>query len=289
MSDLRETTRARIQAAALECFREHGYDGTSMVEIARRASVSPATLYTHFTGKGALFNSLQRSDLALAASRTKERQEAILKAALSVFGEKGYAGATMEDVARAAGLSKAALYEYFAGKQDLFAALIENASAFANVDELLNGWLSDAHRTVRPDEAESFLRRAALRYLGLFHDPVKLNLLRVVLAEGSRTPAIAATFVTPTIERGSALLAECLAGLGVSKEDLPQTARLFIGMLFAWAVLHGVLAPPANEASDKSRRMVSHAEIEMAERAARLFLCGLGWPSEKGRGWHESN
>ena len=51
------------------------------------------------------------------------RREAILRAARDVFATKGYAPATVDEIARKAGISKGGIYNYFAGKHDLFAAL----------------------------------------------------------------------------------------------------------------------------------------------------------------------
>jgi AcrR family transcriptional regulator len=47
-------------------------------------------------------------------------RERIVRAALEVFGEKGYHGATIADVVRRSGLSVGAIYTYFAGKEELF-------------------------------------------------------------------------------------------------------------------------------------------------------------------------
>jgi AcrR family transcriptional regulator len=47
-SELAAHTRARILAAALELFAEHGTGGTTMKEVARVADVSPATVTNHF-------------------------------------------------------------------------------------------------------------------------------------------------------------------------------------------------------------------------------------------------
>jgi len=49
----------------------------------------------------------------------------ILEAAQRVFSEKGYHGASMDDVARASGTSKGALYFHFSSKEELFHALVE--------------------------------------------------------------------------------------------------------------------------------------------------------------------
>jgi AcrR family transcriptional regulator len=51
-------TRERIQAVALELFRERGSDKTSLREIAERLDVSKAALYYHFRTKDELIASL---------------------------------------------------------------------------------------------------------------------------------------------------------------------------------------------------------------------------------------
>jgi AcrR family transcriptional regulator len=50
----------------------------------------------------------------------EEAKTRILTAANQVFGEKGYRQATMDDVAKKLGVSKGALYLYFASKEELF-------------------------------------------------------------------------------------------------------------------------------------------------------------------------
>jgi len=49
----------------------------------------------------------------------------ILRAAREVFGQRGYHGATIEQIADEAGLSNGAVYYNFANKEDLFIALLE--------------------------------------------------------------------------------------------------------------------------------------------------------------------
>jgi AcrR family transcriptional regulator len=59
-----------------------------------------------------------RQDYSMADDRTGH----ILDAALTAFCRYGYGKTTMRDVARAAGMSRAALYLYFPSKEDLFRA-----------------------------------------------------------------------------------------------------------------------------------------------------------------------
>ncbi|MBI3744972.1 MAG: TetR/AcrR family transcriptional regulator [Chloroflexi bacterium] len=57
-----------------------------------------------------------------------EVRERIVAAALRVFGDRGFHGATMQDVVRECGLSVGAIYTYFKGKDDLFLATCDLAS-----------------------------------------------------------------------------------------------------------------------------------------------------------------
>jgi len=50
-----DETRARILAAAQECFAEHGYDRASVSMICERARVTKGALYHHFASKQAIF------------------------------------------------------------------------------------------------------------------------------------------------------------------------------------------------------------------------------------------
>ncbi len=63
-----------------------------------------------------------------ATNQAAKRQQ-IMDAARTIFIRLGYDGASMNDVAAEAGVSKATLYVYFANKEALFAALIEEMVA----------------------------------------------------------------------------------------------------------------------------------------------------------------
>ena len=60
------------------------------------------------------------------------RRERLLTAAASVFAERGYEAARIEQIADAAGVSPGLIYRHFAGKRELYGALLHRAD-----DELL--------------------------------------------------------------------------------------------------------------------------------------------------------
>jgi len=85
----------------------------------------------------------------LRAVRTRQH---LLAAAQRVFAERGYDGATVDDIADAAGCSKGAYYFHFASKEDVLVALVDD-------------WT--AQRSERLSEALSGGRRAAAGLAGV--------------------------------------------------------------------------------------------------------------------------
>jgi AcrR family transcriptional regulator len=60
---------------------------------------------------------------------TEATRRALLDSAAAAFEERGYAEASLDEIARGARLTKGALYYHFAGKQDLFRAVFEEVEA----------------------------------------------------------------------------------------------------------------------------------------------------------------
>ena len=74
---------------------------------------------------------LRRSTSAMAlepltpARRRQQTREYLLRAAAQVFAERGFHGASLDEVASVAGFTKGAVYSNFKNKEDLFLALLE--------------------------------------------------------------------------------------------------------------------------------------------------------------------
>jgi AcrR family transcriptional regulator len=73
---------------------------------------------------------------AVAAERltAPERREQILEAAVTVFAERGYEGASTDVIARMAGISQPYLFRLFGTKRDLIVATVERC--FADTEQL---------------------------------------------------------------------------------------------------------------------------------------------------------
>jgi AcrR family transcriptional regulator len=86
----RTDTRARIQRVAVELFTEHGYEGTSLREIAERLDVTKAALYYHFKSKEDIIQSLAEdyqaeTDDLIAWARSQPRNAQTRREVLSRY------------------------------------------------------------------------------------------------------------------------------------------------------------------------------------------------------------
>lgn len=69
-----------------------------------------------------------RATLSLVADEDSSKRRQILDGARRLFLDLGFDGASMGEIARAAGVSKGTLYVYFADKNRLFEAIVEQES-----------------------------------------------------------------------------------------------------------------------------------------------------------------
>jgi len=269
----REQVRTRIQQGALACFSEKGLAGATMAEIASRAGVSPGALYLHFPSKQALFESLDRPDLDQPSARVVERRSQILAAARRVFGQRGYAAATMDEIATAAGMSKAALYGHFQAKEELFLGVLRDSPLTA-IEEPWRCGASD-EEPFRPRDLRDYLLSFARMYLRVHDEPGRLELMRFVLSEGMHDAGVAQVILDTMIERNATALSTELEKYGAGPAvDLVGAAETLLGLLFAWVLRYRILMYVA-ESGGKPPHAPRPDEEAAAQRIVDFFLAGL--------------
>jgi AcrR family transcriptional regulator len=153
----------------------------------------------------------------------------ILTAARHLFASKGYHAASMNEVARGAGLAKAAVYHYFKGKHDLLLALHE-------------GLLSDAEEQLRRAPRFKGLREALLflgrGYLEHFKQPGPAEMMRIALNVNAEDPDFLRLSSSVSMPRMEALLDGFLlpylpdAPRGAPKGRARNFLLPFLGALF---------------------------------------------------------
>jgi AcrR family transcriptional regulator len=86
------------------------------------------------------------------AEQVERNRRLLLEAARAIFGEQGYAGATLDAIAEHAGFSKGVIYSQFDSKADLFLTLLEE-----QIDRRAESQLAHARSTVAERGVEGFL------------------------------------------------------------------------------------------------------------------------------------
>jgi AcrR family transcriptional regulator len=97
------------------------------------------------------------------AERSAATRAALVEAATRLFSEQGYAGTGREEIVRAAGVTRGALYHHYEDKADLFRAVFEA------VEEQVMGRIAEAASGT--DDPVEQLRRGCRAYLDEALDP----------------------------------------------------------------------------------------------------------------------
>jgi AcrR family transcriptional regulator len=142
---------------------------------------------------------------------TAARRQAILDAALTVFAERGYEAARLDDVAAKAGVAKGTLYLYFNDKEALFEALVRGA-----VSPILDR-VGEAAGDPNIKTVDVLDFAFALFQKEVLGTERKL-LLRLIIAEGPRFPALAQFYHREVVSRGLKLM-RMLAERAVARRE----------------------------------------------------------------------
>lgn len=135
-----------------------------------------------------------------AQDNAKRRQ--ILEGAREAFLAQGFDGASMNDVARVAGVSKGTLYVYFPSKEALFVALVRETKA-RQAERLAE--LSD---DLEPAET---LRRFGVSLLEVLSTPESIAQVRTILGVVAKFPQVGRAFYEAGAAHGVEKLAAYLA------------------------------------------------------------------------------
>jgi AcrR family transcriptional regulator len=162
----------------------------------------------------------------LAPGQDPKKRRQILEGARKVFHDKGFDGASMNDIARVAGVSKGTLYVYFENKERLFLDLIAEEKR-ADLWPIVS---------LDPEDHDiaSVLNRFGQEFLKLLSRPYYIKAMRTVFSIVERMPEIGADYYSrgPQVcmEKLAAYLeAQAKAGV-VEIEDSLLAAQQFMDL-----------------------------------------------------------
>ena len=190
------------------------------------------------------------------------RRSELLDAASEVFGRRGYHGASLDEIAQAAGVSKALIYEHFASKRELHAELVQ-----AHAGEIFRRLQQNAERGETGEERLrggidaflSFVEENRDAWRALFRDAADPDVVDAIAAVRDQAAVIVAGMMAATggrvppkaskrqqalfFEMQSQLLAgavQVLAHWWTDHPDVPREAVVDRAMEFCWLGLDRV-------------------------------------------------
>ena len=167
--------------------------------------------------------------------RFTDKAKQILQGALPEFLKHGYAGTSMDKVAKSAGVSKQTLYSYYSDKDGLFTALIQDIAS----EKFQIIWSKPLE-----GEPETVLRELAYRLLDNVSNKNHLNFSRLILAESDKRPDLSQLFLKTVAKPSIEILTNYFQEQDeFNFADPEATAMIFIGSLiyyvFNQELLHG--------------------------------------------------
>ena len=201
-------------------------------------------------------------------TKSERKRREILQAAAAVFHEAGFERASMEDIRKKAGFSKATLYSYFASKEELFMEIVVDAT-----ESQFQATLDALDPSV--DDIRQALGGFGVRFLTLLYLTPVQSVRRLVVSEAGRSELGRKCFELGP-QRSMAVVADYL-GKAMEKGKLRQ-AEAMVAALHLKGLLESewidpfmfqVLEAPGAEALEAS-----------VERAVGVFMAAYGPSAE---------
>ncbi len=188
-------------------------------------------------------------------------RQALIDAALELIEEKGPTGFTLSEAAKQAGVTPAAVYRHFEGREDLIAeAALQGYEIFADLMEY--AYQSGQPSALAAFEATgraylAFARKYPGHYIAMFESGISVN----------RTPELAAI-----AGRASGVLEKAAVDLS---QHIPEDKRPPASMFSAhiWAMSHGVVELFARNSPGRAS---PYPPDDLLETGIGIYLRGLG-------------
>lgn len=191
------------------------------------------------------------------------KSEAILDAASEVLAERGLA-ATVEEIARRAGVSKQTIYNHFGGRADIVRALADRRANLVTAPLAQPGAAEDPETALYGYarsllEAVATVRHSEVMRMSILHAAEHPDLAEIIFNAGPRTSR----------RRLAEFLAQEDRAGRLTVEDPALAAEFFAGMVMGSLQLRGLLGLGAPDAADVEARARGASAVFMRAYAPR--------------------
>ncbi len=201
--------------------------------------------------------------------RKDARPQEILDAALTVFADKGFSAARVEDIAERAGVSKGTVYLYYDSKQDMFRALVREG--------MIANLLSAGERIAQHDGRSADLLR---RFLNTAVSAILISPLaavpKIIISESGNFPEIAEFYRREVIDVGLGLITQIIER-GIARGEFrpvaaEHAAKLCIAPMVLSAIWKSCFSQFDQTPFDAEAFITTHLDI---------FLAGISFHAER--------
>lgn len=192
---------------------------------------------------------------------SERKRLAILNAAQDEFNEKGYAGVSMDAIAKRAEVSKRTVYNHFPSKEALFQAIVK---------QLCDSFSEAANVVYQPDLAlEQQLMEIATKELELLQSDKFRNLNRIILGEFIRSPELAAQTLEQFDHQENSFTVWIKAAIEdgqIQQVDPDYAGHQFMGLIKATAFWPQLLMNQAFPSSEQQKQIAEDTVIMFLAR-----------------------
>ncbi len=192
-------------------------------------------------------------------------REAIVHAAMEIFSDKGYTGATTKEIAEKAGCNEVTLFRHFGNKENLFEESLQRFTPPSIMPKALSDHVTG--------DVKKDLTGIANRYLDAALE--QLPYIRMSIIELPRTPELARLVALIPVHMASNVNEYFLKMFEdgvVAKANFDRLSEVFYNMLFQYVLAAYVFEHDERGAKDRS---------VYVETCAELFAAALSKPNGK--------
>lgn len=202
-------------------------------------------------------------EIAKWRRQPEARPGQILDAALEVFAMKGFRNATMEEIARSAGITKGTIYLYFASKEDVFLSMLR--LEFDKAITLLPRMALDPGQ-----DLEGYTARLGKELLDMLMAPRITKVVPLVIAELNHLPSLRKFYQEEVVPKANIQLAKLLTTgmeMGFIRRMNPIiAARCLLGMYAIFVITQEVFG---------AKEVTPMDTAEIARTIASIYFRGV--------------